>query len=493
MIIAHDLGTTGNKASLHDNTGRQLGAVTVNYDAVYDATGKAEQNPQDWLNAVCDATAALLRNTGADPNSVTAMVISGQMMGAVFLDANLQPVRPAIIWADTRPKEQAARLTARIGATTGYQLLGHRIGETYTLEKIMYVRDTEPAVFARVAKVCVAKDYVSCCFTGRLTMDRSDASSTNAYDLTTRAWSAKLLDAADLPLELLPELVDSTEIIGTLRQEFATRMGLPTSVKVIAGGGDGPIAALGAGVTYPSDGAYLALGTSSWISFVSEQPVFDPQQRSFTFEHVVPGYFVPTATMQAAGASLEWFREIADPTGAVPVASLVAAAGALTPRQSDPIFLPYLLGERSPKWDPHARGAFVGLNREHGQAHLTAAVLEGVAHNLRQCLAAFNECGYDFPVIDAVGGAAASSVWLQLFANVFGIPVRQRSIAGGANSLGAAVTGLVALGELDFAAARNLTQVTAEFAPDPALVAHYQERGARFEDAWQALKPWFNS
>ena len=491
MLIAHDLGTTGDKASLHEDDGRLLHAVTVSYPAHFGDGGFAEQDPQVWADAVLEATARLLRTAGADPTTVRGLVISGQMMGAVLLDQHLRPVRPAIIWADTRAEEQAHRLADRLGDQEAYELLGHRVNPTYSLEKIMWVRDHEPEVFARTRHVCLAKDYVVAHLTGRLATDRSDASSTNAYDQRAGTWSTRVLEAAEVDAELFPEILEATDVVGTLTPHAARETSLPASTPVLMGGGDGPIAAVGAGVVGPGDGAYVCLGTSSWVSFATAAPVLDPQRRTFTFDHVVPGRYVPTATMQAAGASAEWIHELLTPEpGPDTLGALARSAAEVDP--GDLVFLPYLLGERSPHWDPSARGAFLGIGRHHGRAHMMRAVLEGVAFTLGECLEAFEDLGHRFEHIDAVGGGAQSDAWLQIMADVWGVPVRRRSVVEEANSLGAAVVASVGLGLVDgFDAARELSSVVAEFTPDAARHERSTERAARFRDAYTALAPWF--
>ncbi|MFT4219656.1 MAG: xylulokinase [Microbacterium sp.] len=490
MIIAHDLGTTGNKASLHHEDGRLVASVTVGYPAHFATGGVAEQNPHDWWDAVVGATRALVAKSEIDPRSVTGLVVSGQMMGAVLLDAAGEPVRPAIIWADTRSAAQERELAAAIGEEHAYRVLGHRLNPTYSVEKVMWVRDNEPEAWARVRSFCVAKDYIVLRLTGRLATDRSDASGTNAYDQAAGAWSSDVLDAARLDRALFPEIVDSVTVVGALLPAAADALGLSGDVRVAMGGGDGPMAAVGSSVVAPEDGAYVCLGTSSWISFASAAPLHDPAMRTFTFDNVVPGSFVPTATMQAGGASVQWIAEAlsADPrhpdTGA-----LADAADAV---DTDGLyFLPYLLGERSPLWNPDARGAFVGLGRHHTRAHLMRAVLEGVAFNLLTCIHAFRAAGAAIDRIDAVGGGAQSDVWLGLLADVWGVPVRRRSVVEEANSLGAAVTGAVAFGVADFAAARSLSEVTAEFVPDRARHAEYAKRHARFRAAYDSLEGWF--
>ena len=496
MIIAHDLGTTGNKASLHDSSGRLQKAVTVDYPTRYGSGGLAEQDPQDWLNAVIAATRRLLAEGEVDPAHVEAVVMSGQMMGAVLLDANYEPVRPAIIWADSRSVEQTERLLARMDSDRAYRLLGHRLNPTYSLEKAMWVAEHEPEVFARVRHFCLAKDFVSQRLCGALATDRSDASGTNAWDQTDQRWSDELISVAGLPRSLFGEVLESTTVLGTLTATAAEWLGLSTDVRVVLGGGDGPIAAVGAGITSPESGAYAYLGSSSWISLAHPSPIWDPQRRTMTFDHVVPGLFAPTATMVAGAGSVEWMCEVLEPVPpggqrdgrAARMLQGVAEAEAAT---EGLYFLPHLLGERSPHWNPAAAGAFVGLSRQHQRPQLMRAVLEGVAFNLATCLHAFSDAGATIEQIDAIGGGAASTTWLQILADVWGVTVRRRSIVEEANSLGAAVTAAVALGSIEFSAAAQLSEVTAEFAPDPTRAADYADRHEVFSDAYVALEPWF--
>lgn len=491
MIIAHDLGTTGNKASLHHDDGKLVASVTVPYPAHFAAGGVAEQNPNDWWNAVVAATRDLIARTETAPTDIAGLVVSGQMMGAVLLDGEGEPARPAIIWADTRSGAQQRELEAVLGAERAYGILGHRLNPTYSIEKIMWVRDNEPDTWARVRRVCVAKDFIVLRLTGRLATDRSDASGTNAYDQAAGTWSTEVLQAARLDPSLFPEILESTSIAGALTSAAAEALGLHAGVRVVMGGGDGPMAAVGSGVVAPEDGAYVCLGTSSWISFAADAPLRDPKMRTFTFDNVVPGSFVPTATMQAGGASVQWIAEALSSEPARPETSRLTSEASADVDTDDLYFLPYLLGERSPLWDPDARGAFVGLARHHTRAHLVRAVLEGTAFNLLSCIQAFRESGAVIDRIDAVGGGAQSDAYLSVLADVWGVPVRRRTIVEEANSLGAAVTAAVGLGLTDFSAARALSEVTAEFTPDAGRHAVYAQRHARFADAYTALAPWF--
>lgn len=490
MIVAHDLGTTGDKASLHREDGATLATLTVDYPARFGAGGVAEQDPEDWWQAVGSATRQLLEAAGVPGSAITGVGLSGQMMGAVFLDEAYRPVRPAMIWADHRSTAQADQLLARVGQEEAYRRLGHRIHPTYSLAKAMWVRDSEPEVWARTRHLCVAKDFVVHRLTGTLLTDHSDASGTDAYDQLAGAWSPLLLEAAGIDADLFPPVVASTTVAGGLTPAAAAHTGLRPGTPVVLGGGDGPMAAVGAGVITPADGAYACLGSSSWISASSTEPLHDPLMRSMTFDHVVPGHFVPTATMQAGGASLSWVMGLLG-AGRTGYDDLLTEAAAVPAADEGLFFLPYLLGERSPHWNAGAAGAFVGLHRHHGPAHLVRAVLEGVAFNLRTCLGAFTENGIPVDGVDVIGGGATSDVWMQVLADVWEVPVRRRSIVAEANSLGAAVTAAVGLGTLaDFGAARALSTITAEFLPTTGRPVPAQHEV--FLAAYEQLEPWFD-
>lgn len=495
MLVAHDLGTTGNKASLHNDDGTLVEAVTVPYTTRFEPGGIAEQDPECWWRAVCEASRCLLADTGTDAAAVRAVGFSGQMMGAVFLDAMYRPVRPAIIWADHRSTDQCRVLVDKIGMETAYRVTGHRLNPTYSLTKVMWVRDHEPDVFARVAHVCLAKDFVVQRLTGTLLTDPSDASSTNAYDQERGTWSKEILAAADVDMALFPDIVPSTTVVGGMTGNAASCTGLRAGTPVVIGGGDGPMAAVGAGIVTPEAGAYIYLGSSSWVSLAEQAPLHDPGMRTMTFDHVVPGLYVPTATMQAGGGSLHWVTDLLAPgDDADRFRRLVATADTAEASGEGLYFLPHLLGERSPYWNPEAKGAFVGLSRHHGAAHLTRAVLEGVAFNLATCLGAFRESGAVVEQVDAIGGGAASDVWLQILADVWGATVRRRSIVEEANSLGAAVAAGVGVGLLGgFEIAPTLSKVTGEFKPDLARHTEYLTRHAKFLDAYARLEPWFDS
>ena len=493
MIISHDLGTTGDKATLVSHAGAVVAAVTATYGTDFGPRGKAEQDAGAWWDAVCRATRNLLEQASVAPADVEVVSFSGQMMGAVLLDGAGEPVRPAIIWADTRSVTQTATLVERVGMERGYTITGHRLNPTYSLSKIMWVRDHEPEAFRRAQKVVLAKDYVAFRLTGVLATDPSDASSTNAYDQTAGTWSDELLEAAGLPHSMFPDIVASTAVLGRVSDEAAAATGLIAGTPVVMGGGDGPMGALGAGILGPESGAYAYLGSSSWVSVAAHAPLHDPQMRSMTFNHVLPGRFVPTATMQAGGAALEWVVDTLAPGQDGRYERLLADAAAVPGSEDGLYFLPHLLGERSPYWNPAARAVFAGLGRHHGPAHLTRAVLEGVAFNLYTGLLAFVENGTPIEAVDAIGGAANSTLLLQVFADVWGVPVRRRSLVDEATAVGAAIVGGVGVGIFDdFDVAGRFSEELTTSAPDVARHARYAGEYALFMEAYTRLEPWFD-
>ena len=495
LIIAHDLGTSGDKASLHAADGRLLASHTVRYGTDFGPGGTAEQDPRDWWSAFCAATRRLLSETGSAAGEIACVAMSGQMQSLVLVDDHDEPLRPAIIWADTRAGTERDLLARRVGDDRAFEILGHRLDASYTLAKAMWVRAHEPELFARADGVLVAKDYLTLCATGRRCTDPSDASGTNAFDQRAGRWSAELLAAAELDGALLPELLPSATVAGGLTDAAAGATGLQRGTPVVVGGGDGACAALGAGLVGPDSGANATIGSSAWLSVVTEAPVRDRLQRTVTFDHVIPGRYLPLGAMQAAGSSLDWLAGTLGVAPGAELQDLLTAAGEIRAADEGLFFLPYLLGERAPLWDARVRGTFVGLARHHGRAHLARAVLEGVAFSLGAILHSLREvlpAGRSIEAIEAIGGGARSDIWLALMADTWGVTVRRRTIVDEANSLGAAVVGGVAVGLIDgWERARALSEIDAVFEPDPARHARASVSAERFADLYERLRTWF--
>jgi xylulokinase len=493
MIIAHDLGTTGNKASLHSDDGKMLQHCTVPYPAHFASGGVAEQNPMDWWEAVGQATKKLTQMANVSANEITGIGISGQMMGAIFLDENYNPTRDAIIWADFRAQKQSDYLIEKIGLEKAYKRLGHRLNPTYSIAKVMWVRDNQPEVWSKTRHICIAKDFINHKLTNLFVTEPSDASSTNCFDQLNLVWDEEILKVADIPVSYFPEIVKSTSVIGGLTSAAADHLGLNVGTPVVAGGGDGPMAALGAGIISPTDGAYACMGSSSWVAVSTAKPLHDAKMRSMTWNHIVPNQFSPTATMQAGGASLQWIVEDLMPASEKDRFNILLGEAEKVSSADDGLyFLPHILGERSPYWNPSAAGAFIGLGRHHDRSYLVRAVLEGVAFNLLTCIQAFTDNGVPIDQVDVIGGGAESALWLQIFSDIWGVKVRSRSIVEDANSLGAAVTTLVALGKGEFSMVKQLSTITAEFNPSSDS-KKYARQHEIFLDGYNKLEDWFNT
>ncbi len=490
LILAFDLGTTGNKASLFAADGYPLASQVSAYPTAYARPGWAEQNPEDWWASVCEATAGLLASSKHSAEDIAAVSFSGQMMACLPVDPAGIPLRPALIWADSRAEEEARWLAERVGGERVYAVTGHRASASYTAAKALWLRAHEPEVWARTAHLLQAKDYVAYRLTGEYATDYSDASGTNLFDLEGRAWSVEIADAIGLDLGLLPAARPSATVIGTVSARAAVETGLRPGTPVVIGGGDGACATAGAGVVGPGD-AYCYLGSSSWIAYVSRAPLLDPAQRTFTFAHLDPAYLFPTGTMQAAGASFDWLERLLRGGGeGVLYDALEAGAGDVPPGANGLLFLPYLLGERSPHWNPRARGAFLGLTMSHGRAEMARAVLEGVALNLRLILDAFREQGAPIQALRLIGGGARSAVWRQILADALGLPLLLPTLLVEATSLGAAVAGGVGVGLYPgYEVVREIVQVRPGEEPTAASAARYEEIYPLFREAYTRLVP----
>lgn len=308
-ILAHDLGTSGNKATLYDFEGRLKGSMVCSYDTHFKEEGWAEQDPEDWWRAVCTSAKGLMETTGVSKEEIACVSFSGQMMGCLLIDGKGKPLRPMIIWADTRAREQERKMVEAVGEERGYKITGHRLSASYSAAKLLWVRDQEPAVYSRAAKMLNAKDYMIYRLTGEIVTDYSDASGTNLLDITQKKWSDELLECFGIERNLLPELYPSSKIVGIITEEAARETGLTAGTPVVAGGGDGSCACVGAGVAAEGK-TYCVLGSSSWISAAAAKPFFDEARRTFNWVHLDPELYTPCGTMQAAGLSYKWIRDV---------------------------------------------------------------------------------------------------------------------------------------------------------------------------------------
>lgn len=491
FILAHDLGTTGNKASLFSTTGNAIASIFAGYKTSYPHPNWAEQNPADWHDAILDSTRKLLEKSGISPANVAAVSFSGQMQGALVVDRNGTPLRPAIIWADQRAIEQADFLTKSLGADAIYRLTGNRVSPAYTAAKIRWIQQNQPNVFHNTYKVLQAKDYAAFLLTGKFATDYCDASLTQLLDIEQRRWSAEILETLDIPLNLLPEVVPSAAVIGHVTPQVAQATGLQAGTPVVIGAGDGGCATLGAGAVKPGD-VYNYIGSSSWVALTSPQPVLDPQQRTFNFVHPDSDFYCALGTMQAAGGAFDWLERLfRDDQYDEPIYKLLDdAASTVSPGATGLLFLPYLLGERSPHWNPRARAAFVGLAMPNGKAEMARSVMEGVAFNLRDILDSLRGQGANVRAMRLIGGGSKSSVWRQILADVYNLPLLRVDLPAEATALGAAIAGGVGVGLYpDYSIAQTLVPTTPAEAPNRAMRARYETLFALFKQTYTTLEP----
>ncbi len=497
LILAHDLGTSGNKASLFSESGELIGSCTESYGTEYMPQARAEQNPEDWWRAVRDSTARLLAGID-DKNRISVISFSGQMQGCLCVDKKGNPLRNSLIYSDQRSGEQAATLVEKLGAYPFFQMTGHKASSSYSLSKLMWIRDNEPEIFRHTHKMLQAKDYITLKMTGNFIAEYNDASGTNAMDLKSLNWSDTILDAAGIDRALLPDLLPSDGIAGTLLPDVARELGLPEGIPVVAGAGDGGCATIGIGCVAPGI-SYNCLGSSSWISTASTEPLKDPEMKTFTWAHPVTGLYQPCGTMQTAGSALAWLkRELggdlkgeAEKTGQSFYALLDRAIEGAEPGAGGLLFLPYLLGERSPWWNSQAKGVFLGLSLHTSYAQIARAVMEGISMNLGLIKDIMSR---EMPMnsLRLMGGGAASGVWNSILADVFGVPVEIPNHLEEATSMGAAIIGGVGAEIFkDFSAAERFVKITDVIEPDKNRADYYRERIKVFARAFETIEPLF--
>ncbi len=449
-LLAHDLGTSGNKATLFTLEGELVASTTYAYETQYSHGNWAEQDPGDWWKAVCRCTRELVQDI--DVAEIVSIALSGQMMGCLCVDRDGRPLRPSLIYCDQRAIRENNHILSRIDEREFYRIIGHRPSASYSVQKLMWIKNHEPEVYRNTHKMLNAKDFINFKLTGVMATDYSDASGTNAFDLNTYTWSEKIVEIAGIDGEKLPDCKESTAVLGTLTREAAEATGLRAATPVVVGGGDGVCAGVGVGCTKPGL-AYNYVGSSSWIALTVEKPVYDEQMRTMSWAHAVPGYLQPSGTMQTAGAAYNWLKneicrsevQEAQRQGISPYELIDRQIENSPPGANGLVFLPYLLGERSPRWNPNAKGAFIGLNLAHKREDLLRAVLEGITYNLELILQIFRK-HVSIDTMTVIGGGAKGAVWRQMMADVYNVKIVKPNHLEEATSMGAAVIGGIGVG-----------------------------------------------
>jgi xylulokinase len=470
-LVGLDVGTTGVKALAISLDGEVQARAEEDYPLSTPRPGWAEQDPDDWWRAAQAALGAL----GVD--GVAGIGLSGQMHGLVALDASEQVLRPAILWNDQRTARECAEIEARVGLERLIALTGNRALTGFTAPKLLWLREHEPDVYARIAHVLLPKDYVRLRLTGERAIDVADASGTLLFDVAGRRWSEEVLAALDVPRAWLPRALESPALSGETGD----------GVAVAAGAGDQAAGALGVGVDGPG-ALSVVLGTSGVVFAGLPGFAADPEARVHAFCHAVPDGWHAMGVMLSAAGSLRWFRDTFAP--GVDFAALSAAAEKWEPGAEGLLFLPYLSGERTPHADPGARGAFTGLSVRHDRGALARAVLEGVAYGLRDSLELLRDLGVRPQAARVSGGGARSELWLRIVASVLGLPLERTAVEEGA-AYGAALLGGVAGGVFAdvHEAVRACVRVRDVVEPEPAWQEAYEHGYARFRALYPAVRP----
>jgi xylulokinase len=448
----------------------------------------AEQDPDGWWRASQQAVRLAMIESRVSPAAIVAVGLSGQMHGAVVLDADGAVVRPAMIWCDQRTEAECDWLTATVGRARLLELTSNPALTNFTLTKLLWLRRHEPANWARVRHVLLPKDYVRYQLSGEYATDVADASGTLLLDVTRRAWSPEMVDAAGLSMSLLPSVFESAEICARVSGAAAALTGIPAGTPIVAGAGDQAAGAVGMGVARAGV-VSATIGTSGVVFAATDRPVRDPQGRLHTFCHAIAGRWHIMGVTQAAGLSLRWWRDQlglrADDSG---YDTLTAEAGAAPPGADGVLWAPYLMGERTPHLDPQVRAALLGLSAHHTRRHIARAVLEGVAFSLRDSFTIFSDLQVPIHHVRLGGGGARSGLWRQIQADVYGLPVETVAADEGA-AFGAALLAGVGAGRWsDVDSACELVHVATVTHPRDDVVRVMNERYQVYRRIYPALK-----
>ncbi len=492
QVLGVDVGTGGTRAVVVGENGRILSSATEEHEPFASPQiGWAEQNPEDWWRACGIAVRKALAIAALAGDQIGCVGFSGQMHGAVMLDATDEVVRPALIWCDVRTEKQCQELSEKVGAEALIRLTCNPALPNFTLTKFLWVRESEPENWKRVRSVMLPKDYVRFRLTGERATDMADASGTLLLDVAHRRWSHEVLQAAGMDESLLPRLFESSEICGKVSPSGAAATGLQPGTPVVAGAGDQAAGAVGMGIVAP--GAVSAtIGTSGVVFAATDRPALDPKGRLHTFCHAVPGRWHLMGVTQAAGLSLRWFRDrfgaAGNEDGRDAYERLTAEAAALPPGSDGLLWAPYLMGERTPHLDPNARAALIGLTASHTRGHVVRAILEGVAFSLRDSFTLFAEMGVPVRNIRLGGGGARSPLWRQIQADVYGREVEVLEAEEGA-AYGAAILAGVGAGvwsSVDTACS-EVVKVAQRVAPQPAVVERMNASYAAYRRIYPAV------
>ncbi len=478
MYLGIDLGTSGIKALLIDADQKIIASTDAPLTVSRPLSGWSEQDADSWIDATQSALDALQESHAAELAAVKGIGLSGQMHGATLLDAADKVLRPCMLWNDTRSHEEAAAMDADPAFR---RVSGNIVFPGFTAPKVAWVKNIEPEIFGKIAKVLLPKDYLRLWLTGEHVSEMSDAAGTSWLDVEKRQWSPELLQKTGLGEDQMPRLVEGSGVSAQLRDELASRWGMK-NVVVAGGAGDNAASAMGLG-TIAAGSAFVSLGTSGVLFASNASYLPKPESAVHTFCHAVPKTWHQMGVFLSATDSLNWWSKICGETPE----TLTEELGHLVEKPSGLTFLPYLSGERTPHNDAKIRGSFTGIDHAHDRKAMTKAVLEGVAFALRDSLEALQSTGTSLERVMAVGGGTRSSHWLQIVANTLNLPLDLPEDGDFGAAFGAARLGLLAAEDanpLDVCTAPKINQT---FQPDGAMSEAYKAAYHRYRSHYPAL------
>ncbi|UUD41066.1 xylulokinase [Bacillus pumilus] len=420
-VMGIDLGTSGVKAILVDESGKVCCEASKPYRLIQDKPGYCEQHPEDWVEQTIAAMRELMARQPAHSRRVEGISFSGQMHGLVLLDESRQVLRPAILWNDTRTTEQCTRITKKLGDRL-QKITKNQALEGFTLPKLLWVKEHEPDIDQQIDMFLLPKDYVRFRLTGAIHIDYSDAAGTLLLDIGEQTWSKEICQAFDIPPHVCPPLVLSEAEVGTLLPQVARETGIKEGAKVFAGGADNACGAIGAGIL-SSGHTLCSIGTSGVILSYEEDHERELQGNLHLFHHAQKDAFYTMGVTLSAGYSLEWTKSLLAPEKSFQ--ALLEGVADVAPGANGLLFTPYLVGERTPYADSIIRGSLIGLDSRHERAHMVRAVLEGITFSLNESIALFRQAGKRIESIVSIGGGARSQTWLQMQADIFQAEVIQ--------------------------------------------------------------------
>ena len=491
-LLGIDVGTGGTRAVLLDSRGRVISTSTAEHAPMSSPRiGWAEQSPDDWWRATCQAVKDCLAKSHIAAHEIAGIGLTGQMHGLVLLDEKGQVLRPALLWCDQRTEEECQEITRQIGAERLIELTANPALTGFTLPKIWWVSKHEPEIWTRVRSLMLPKDYIRFRLTGTRAIDVADASGTLMFDVVHRQWSRPMLEISRVDEAWLPKVYESSEISGRVSEEGARLSGLWSGIPVVAGAGDQAAGAVGMGIVKPG-AVSVTIGTSGVVFAATSTPVLEPMGRIHTFCHAIPNRWHVMGVTQGAGLSLRWFRDqfaAGEDHGRVTYERLTEAAAAAPPGADGLLWAPYLMGERTPHLDPNARGALVGITAQHTRGHVIRAILEGVAFSLRDSLTLFREIGVPIQSIRLSGGGARSPLWQQIQADIYGMPVELIEADEGA-AYGAALLAGIGIGTWPSAevACETVVRVAKRVHPDRRITALMDQQYVEYRKLYPTLQ-----